>query len=440
MDFKPLRDHILQLAISGQLVPQLYGEPDVEQLGSAPAPEDVPFAIPEKWKWVQLACLGDTFTGKTPPTSNQAYFGQDIPFITPGDIDTKGHVTYTNRGITWLAKDVVKTVPVGTVFMVCIGSIGKCGLAAQEIAFNQQINAIVPDQVLVDSTYLLRALTSPCFQSQIKRKSKATVVPIVNKTEWGSLLVPLPSLAEQHRIAAMVDDLFGRLDQMEAAYSDFAGPMTEHFRNTALQMAISGQLVPQLDSEPEVQQIGPAPEKVPFAIPEKWKWVELGKLLPFGRSKQVKPEQIPANSWLLGLEEIESNGGLIRKCYDWESINSSKSAFKAGNVLYSKMRPYLNKVIIADEDGFCSTELLVLDVNQAHLPLHAGFMLYFLRAPYFVSLATKHSQGQKPRLDLKEGKKFLVPVPPLAEQCRIVAKLEELFSGVDKLGSLVAFT
>ncbi len=449
MDFKPLRDHILQLAISGQIVPQLDSEPEVKQLGSAPAPEDVPFEIPEKWQWVPLANVCTYIQrGKSPKYSeikqlpvvaqkcNQwdGLHMESALFIDPATIPSY-------KPERFLQSNDVLLNSTGT------GTLGRVGLynpavnPYDQAVADGHVTVIRADQSMILPPFVKYVLTSTAFQTIILAAGSGTTKQqelALSKVK--QLVIPLPPLAEQRRIAAIVDDLFAHLEQMEAAYSEFAGPMTEHFRNTALQMAISGKLLPQLDSEPEVKQIGTAPEKVPFAIPEKWKWVELGKLLPFGRAKQVKPEQIPANSWLLGLEEIESNGGLIRKCYDWESVNSNKSAFKAGNVLYSKMRPYLNKVIIADEDGFCSTELLVLDVNQAHLPLHAGFMLYFLRAPYFVSLATKHSHGQKPRLDIKEGKKFLVPVPPFEEQRRIVAKLEDLFSGVDKLGSLVAFT
>lgn len=201
-----------------------------------------------------------------------------------------------------------------------------------------------------------------------------------------------------------------------------------------LQQAISGKLVEQLDSESEVNLIGPAPalETVPFDIPTKWRWVELGKLLPFGGSTQVDPKQIPSGSWLLGLEEIESHGDLIRKCRDWSSVGSNKNVFYSGNVLYSKMRPYLNKVIIADEDGFCTTELLVLDASKACVPLLNQFLLYFLRSPYFVSYAKKHTHGEKPRLVIAEGKKALVPIPPLEEQSRIVARLNEIRPLVEK--------
>lgn len=203
--------------------------------------------------------------------------------------------------------------------------------------------------------------------------------------------------------------------------------------NSILQLAICGRLVPQLDSEAEVAQVGPVPtqDDVPFELPAKWKWIKLGKLLPFGGSKQVDPKQIPLGSWLLGLEEIESYGDLIRKCYDWKSVGSKKNVFCAGNVLYSKMRPYLNKVIVADEDGFCTTELLVLDVNKACVPLLNEFLLYFLRSPYFVSYAKSNTNGQKPRLDIEAGKQTLVPIPPLEEQRRIVARLEEIKPLVD---------
>lgn len=207
-------------------------------------------------------------------------------------------------------------------------------------------------------------------------------------------------------------------------------------RSQLLQLAISGKLTEQLDSEPEVAQLGsaPAPEEVPFALPPKWKWVQIGSLLPFGdASNQVKPEQIPANSWLLGLEEIASGGDLIKKFRDWDSVGSTKNAFKAGDVLYSKMRPYLNKVIIADEPGFCSTELIVLDAKQAKAPLLSSYLLYFLRTPYFVNYATTHSHGQKPRLDLKLGKQAWMPLPPLDEQRRIVAIVDELMSTLDRI-------
>ena len=276
MEFGSLRQHILQLAVSGQLVEQLDSEPAVEQVGPAPKPDEVPFELPPKWKWVQLNCLGVMQTGKTPPTKHSEYFGDDIPFITPGDIDELCHMSYTNRGVSLEAKKVIKTVPTGAVLMVCIGTVGKCGLAKQEVAFNQQINAITPNEVVVIPNFLLIALASPCCQVQVKLKAKATTIPIVNKTEWGSLWIPLPPIEEQRRIVAVVDELMGRLDQMETAYSEFAGPMTEHFRNLMLDKAIKGELVPQLDSEPEVEQVGPAPkpDEVPFELPPKWKWVQ----------------------------------------------------------------------------------------------------------------------------------------------------------------------
>ena len=138
--FKPLRDKILELAITGKLVPQLDSEPAVEQIGPAPAKDEEPFALPEKWKWVKLSSLGEILTGKTPPTTHQEYFGKDIPFITPGDIDDNFHITYDNRGVAFLARNVVKFVPANSVLMVCIGSVGKCGVADREVAFNQQIN------------------------------------------------------------------------------------------------------------------------------------------------------------------------------------------------------------------------------------------------------------------------------------------------------------
>lgn len=206
-------------------------------------------------------------------------------------------------------------------------------------------------------------------------------------------------------------------------------------RQRILQLAISGQLVEQLESEPAVEQVGPAPkpDDVPFELPPKWKWVQLGALLPFKITTKVAPEQIPPHSWLLGLEEIEKGGRLLYKRYDWDEVSSIKNAFKAGDVLYGKMNPHLNKVIMADEDGFCSTEMLVFDTKKANVPLVAGYLLYFLRSPFFVGFASSHSHGLMPRLGPKMCQQALMPLPPFEEQRRIVAKIEALLGRLDQM-------
>lgn len=129
-----------------------------------------------------------------------------------------------------------------------------------------------------------------------------------------------------------------------------------------LQEAIQGKLVPQLESEPDVIQIGKVPEDVPFHIPEKWAWIQLGELINYGSSKQIEGSQITPSTWVLDLEDIEKNSGkLLQKKYGTKTT-SNKSCFRKGDVLYGKLRPYLNKVLIADEDGCCSTEIVPIGI------------------------------------------------------------------------------
>ena len=270
MDFKPLRNHILQLAISGQLVPQLDSEPEVKQIG--PAPEKVPFAIPEKWKWVQIGEVFSMQAGKYIRASQIADSGL---YPCYGGNGLRGYVASFNVSGTYNL--------IGRQGALC----GNIHLVSGDFYATEHA-VVAKHSDVIDprcAYYFLISLN-------LNQYATATAQPGLAVSKIAKVYCPLPPIAEQQRIAAIVDDLFAHLEQMESAYSEFAGPMTEHFRNTALQMAISGQLVPQLDSEPEVKQIGSVPENVPFAIPEKWKWVELGKLLPFGRAKQVKPEQI----------------------------------------------------------------------------------------------------------------------------------------------------
>lgn len=205
-------------------------------------------------------------------------------------------------------------------------------------------------------------------------------------------------------------------------------------RASLLNEAIQGKLVPQLDTEPAVEQIGKTPEDIPFSIPEKWKWVKLGDILDYGVSSQKTPEQIPSNSWILDLEDIEKNTGNLLNKKHGIPVSSNKSSFKKGDILYGKLRPYLNKVIIADEDGYCTTEVAVIPSASFKAPLLAEYLKNYLMSPFFVNYANQCSYGVKmPRLGTKDAKAALIPIPPLEEQRRIVEKLNVLFKDLDRL-------
>ncbi len=175
---------------------------------------------------------------------------------------------------------------------------------------------------------------------------------------------------------------------------------------------------------------------MPFAIPEKWKWCNFGNVVAYGKCEQVLSQNIEKSAWILDLEDIESGTGNLLQKKKGASVQSNKNRFKKGDVLYSKLRPYLNKVIVADEDGYCTTEIVPITPSVAQAPLDALYLKIYLMSPYFVGYANRCSYGVKmPRLGTKDAKKALFPVPPIKEQYRIVQRLNELILEIDKAES-----
>ena len=174
-------------------------------------------------------------------------------------------------------------------------------------------------------------------------------------------------------------------------------------------------------------------DEIPFNIPVGWKWVRLGEICDYGKCENANPSQLQSDSWILDLEDIEKGTARILRFYTFSQRNSqsTKHIFKKGDVLYSKLRPYLNKVVIAPQDGFCTSEILPLDFQGAY---YNSFAQKLLMSPYFLSTVNMLTYGVKmPRLGKDDAVQILLPLPPLAEQKRIVEKIEQIFRQADTI-------
>ena len=154
-------------------------------------------------------------------------------------------------------------------------------------------------------------------------------------------------------------------------------------------------------------------------MPDTWEWVRLGAICPYGDNKSIPSNSISESSWILDLEDIEKDTGLIKHYATKKERNSvsNKYAFTTGQLLYSKLRPYLNKVVIATKDGYCTTEILPLIFYGN---ISAQYMQIFMMSPTFLAYVNMISYGVKmPRLGTSDGKNALIAIPPINEQLRI---------------------
>ena len=168
-------------------------------------------------------------------------------------------------------------------------------------------------------------------------------------------------------------------------------------------------------------------------IPDTWVLATLGDISNYGKCDNVLVEDITNDAWVLELEDIEKDTGKLnaRLTKKERTINGTRYRFQKGNVLYSKLRTYLNKVFVARENGFCTTEIIPIKCSDIVVPEYLNIVL---RSPYFLDFTNTIGYGVKmPILGTNEARKAIIPVPPMEEQRRIVLKVKELISSIDAI-------
>jgi len=175
--------------------------------------EEKPFELPEGWEWVRLGDSVIGSTGKTPSTKESTYFDGEIPFIGPGQILKSGKIIPPDKYLSESGMIHSTEAQPNDILTVCIGgSIGKSAIVQQRSAFNQQINLLRP--LLSCSKFLFHTINTNFFYNSILEKASGSATPIINRSKFESLPIPLAPISEQHRIVAKVDELMTLCDTL----------------------------------------------------------------------------------------------------------------------------------------------------------------------------------------------------------------------------------
>lgn len=229
---------------------------------------------------------------------------------------------------------------------------------------------------------------------------------------------------------------------------------TKAFKTAIIDMAVTGNLSVQFHTETTandiVSELPPVSNKrkkllgqsfeygKQAHIPQHWTWLRLGEISSYGDTPaKAYFDDVSGDTWILDLEDIKAGGEVIKKTrVQGKKFIGDKTRFKKGQVLYSKLRPYLKKVLVADEDGISTPELISFDVFGGVIP---QYVVYCLLSSFTDRAIEKRSYGIKmPRVDAGFMVNLPIPIPPVSEQKYIVDRVETAFSLIDNIDELQA--
>ena len=447
--------------------------------------DEIPFEIPESWEWVRISSSCTSIIDC--PHSTPTYLDADTGYYA---IDTNCiNDDWERTGLRCLSKKdyekrISRLAPIpGDLIFTREGSIGRSFiLDVNRVCLGQRVLLLRVSDLLTPN-WLQLNLSSPSSWEIYRDVNVGTGVKHINVSLITDLLVPIPPLAEQCRIVKRVERLMPLVEEygrLEDEREELDASLTDRLRKSVLHMAVQGKLVAQdpldepasellerirekrrqliaekklkvpkggesiiyrasdggyyekrIDTKGRESKPACIDDEIPFEIPDSWEWCRLGSLCNYGQCTNVEYSEIDDGTWVLELEDIEKDTGrYIKKSRKNGGIGSIKHTFVAGNILYSKLRPYLNKVVIADEDGAATSEILPLDFLSL---VDLEYAQLALMTPMFLDYADKCSYGIKmPRLGTADGCNALIPIPPLNEQQRIVQKSRKLIKQITR--------
>ncbi|MBP5591341.1 restriction endonuclease subunit S [bacterium] len=475
-----LKNSILQLAIQGKLVPQIPEEGTAEELyqqiqaekqklikegiirqdTDITEPDEYPFDIPDSWVMARITDCGAFISGFTPKPNELAEAGR-IPYFKVSDMNTEGNEVYLSITTAFLKDDspkkyflkntIVYPKNGGAVFT------NKKRILVQDSIVDLNTggySVIGPVNLMYFYYFFLLIDFRQCY--------KGTALPTIDMDRLKRKWIPLPPLAEQKRIVAKIEELLPLIDRYEQAWSrleEFNKRFPEDMKKSILQYAIQGKLVEQrpeegtgeelyqqiqaekqkLIKEGKIKKEKPLPEiteeEKPFEIPESWKWVRFSAVIDVRDGTHDTPKYV-----LDGIPLVTSKN-LVDGRIDFETaknisvedatVINIRSRVDDGDILFAMIGTIGNPVIVKKDREFSIKNMALFKQIDDSL-LDMRYVLFFLQRAQTDMRAIANASVQS-FVSLTVLRNYLFPLPPLAEQKRIVAKLEELLELSEKL-------
>ena len=492
MNEQQLKNSILQEAIEGRLVPQdpndepasvlldkirkekaklvKEGKLKKKDLEETPISEDeIPFDIPESWEWVRLGTIISYQNGYAYNSSEMNKEGKGVPVIKSGNLMTLEVVLKPNNDhIEYPTEKMLSSKIIKGDMLMCLSSqsdnpepLGKTAIYKLDTyaLLNQRVLKIRPyiDELTL---YLYYTINSFYFWYNVSHQGGGSAQANLKLNHVLDMLIPLPPLAEQKRIVAKIEELLPKVEEYGKAQESLDKlneELPEKLKKSILQEAIEGRLVPQdPNDEPasvlldkirkekarlvkegklkkkDLEETPIEENEIPFKIPESWEWVRHNDLFDIsGGSQPPKSDfSLEEKKGYIRLYQIRDYGEKPSPVYI--PISKASKITQKGDILLARYGGSLGKVFIA-EDGAYNVAMAKVEYLFNKSLIDHDYLYYYYNCSLYQDLVKGNNRSAQGGFNKEDLGSLLFPLPPLSEQHRIVAKIEELFEKIDKL-------
>lgn len=378
--------------------------------------EEQPYEVPENWCWIKLGAISSIISkGTTPKGGKSAYVDEGIDFLRVENINDDGtichddmmHVTEeTHTG--FLKRSILEK---NDVLVSIAGTLGKTAIVKNDdlpLNTNQAVAFVrLRDNGEISREYIRYAIDTPVIQNMLLSKTKVTAIPNLTLEIISECLIPLPPLAEQKRIVEQIESLFTKLDEAKEKAQEVIDGYEA--RNAAVYNdAFSGRLTAQWRKDNYKEN--------------KWETKR------FDEVADIKSNLVEPSNYLefphIAPDNIEKRTGILLDYHTIaeDGVKSGKHRFYAGQILYSKIRPYLSKVVMVDFDGLCSADMYPIEAKE-----NTKYLLYYMLSDMFLEQASSAgSRSVLPKINQKELSAIKVQITTVEEQKEVVRILDYL--------------